>query len=124
MAGTDRRPLTNTPVSAQIASRANNRLGAVYSALHAFWQSRATAVSASGTASSNRNQAAAGVRRDAYSVILFDHAVYNCVANDFNSTPQDLLNMVLRYSDGGGTNFDAALTSAKSVMESHWSSER
>lgn len=117
MAARDRLPLRNTPVTALIASRSNNRLGAVYSALHAFWVSRQSALSPNG-------QQAAGNRRDAYSIVLFDHAVYNVISNDFTSSPQTLLDSVLRYGDGGGTSFTLALRAAQSVMQQHWSTER
>jgi len=57
----DRRPLPGTPSTALISRHCTNRLGAVYSSLHAFWRSRDAALSAG----------QAGTRRDAYSVILF-----------------------------------------------------
>jgi hypothetical protein len=56
MSSVDRHPLTGTPVTAQIVRRSNNRLGAVYSSLYAFWASRNAAV---------EGQAVAA-RRDAY----------------------------------------------------------
>ncbi|KAF7309973.1 VWFA domain-containing protein [Mycena indigotica] len=117
MGYTDRRPLANTPSTTLISQSSNNRLGAVYSALHAFWLSRNTALNGG-------NQGTAPVRRDAYSVILFDHAVSTCIANDFTSTPDKLLNLVLPYRTGGGTNFTAAIASAEALMETHWSTER
>ncbi|KAI0253470.1 hypothetical protein BJV78DRAFT_212142 [Lactifluus subvellereus] len=40
MLSTDHQPLADTPVVNQIRQRANNRLGAVYSALHSFWSAR------------------------------------------------------------------------------------
>lgn len=125
MASGDRRPLPNTPVTNAITRRTNNRLGAVYSALHAFWQSRASAVTsgagASGAAAAATN---ANARRDAYTVILFDHTIVNCIVNDFTRTPQNLLDVVLGYSAAGGTNFDAALTAAQSAIVNNWSTER
>jgi len=120
MGYSDRRPLPGTPVTATITARANNRLGAVYSALHAFWQSRQSAVSSSGQGQATTNI----VRRDAYSIVMFDSSAEECEANNFDSTPQDLLNAVLRYGVGGGTNYNAALVTVRSVMETHWSTER
>ncbi|KAJ7210563.1 hypothetical protein GGX14DRAFT_451174 [Mycena pura] len=118
MGGTDRRPLTNAPGTALISRWSNNRLGAVYSALHAFWMSRNTALTSGG-------QGTAGpVRRDAYSVVLFDHTVSVCIANDFSNTSDELLNKLLAYQTGGGTNFTLAITSAQTLMRTHWSSER
>lgn len=116
MGGTDRRPLQNTPVTTRIASRHNNRVGAVYSSVHGFWQARASALNAAvGT----------GVpRRDAYSVILFDHHIYQSVVNDFTSSPDGLLGQILPYGSGGGTDYTLAIKEAQTVMERNWSTER
>jgi hypothetical protein len=116
MASGDRRPLPNTPVTASIQSTANNRLGAVYSALHSFWFSRHATILNSGQANANR--------RDAYSVVLFNSSSQIVIENDFASDPSALLATVLRHSASGGTSFVAALDTAKNVMERHWSSER
>jgi uncharacterized protein YegL len=113
MASSDRHPLPNTPASDRIVGRSNNRFGAVLSSLYSFWSARAAAVGG--------QQAA---RRDSYSVILFDSAVTNAFVNDFVSSPDQLLDAVLRYSADGGTNFTAAIQRAQSVMEQHWSTER
>jgi len=109
--------LPNTPVTTRIAARSNNRLGAVYSSLHAFWASRQVALSQS---SSQQSQA----RRDAYSILLFDHEVTNCLANDFTLSADQLLNTVLAYPARGGTDYTSALNAAKTVMMTHWSTER
>ncbi|KAG1809694.1 uncharacterized protein BJ212DRAFT_1484392 [Suillus subaureus] len=82
-------------------------------AFHVFWSARAAAIGG--------QQAA---RRDSYSVILFDHSVTNAFVNDFVSSPDQLLDAVLRYDADGGTNFTAAIQRAQSVMEQHWSTER
>ncbi|EKM59288.1 uncharacterized protein PHACADRAFT_249677 [Phanerochaete carnosa HHB-10118-sp] len=71
MSVTDREPLKGTPVTARIAARHNNRLGAVYSSLYAFWSTRHAV--ANGTTS----------RRDAYSVILFNSGQRQILTNDF-----------------------------------------
>ncbi len=113
----DRAPLQNTPVTASIQRTCNNRLGAVYSAVHAFWLSRHAAVTANG-------QGRVQHRRDSYSVILFDHTITRGVINDFTSSPQDLLNGLLRHQTGGGTDYDIALRDAQSVMTQNWSAER
>ncbi len=117
MGNRDRRPLQDTPVSASIQSTCNNRLGAVYSALHAFWVSRHAAVTA------NR-RGRAQHRRDSYSVILFDNTIIRGVINDFTSSPQELLNGLLRHQTGFGTNYDVALSDARTVMAQNWSAER
>ncbi|KAJ6620561.1 hypothetical protein B0H10DRAFT_2188402 [Mycena sp. CBHHK59/15] len=118
MGGRDRLPLQNAPATVLITRHANNRLGAVFSALHGFWMSRNTALNSGG------QRAAPPARRDAYSVILFDHTLSTCVANDFTSSPDELLNKLLQYRDGGGTNFTAAIQSAEAIMRQHWSTER
>jgi len=50
------------------------------------------------------------VRRDGYSIILFNHSTSNVVTNDFTSSPDQLLDAVLDYGPGGSTNFTDALT--------------
>jgi len=112
MKSTDQRPLATSPVA--IAGRQNNRFGAALSSLYAFWKARDEAA---------RQGAATGVRRDAYSVILFDHNPVVRLTNDFTSTPDQMLNQCLTMS-AGGTNFNAALKSAQSVMQTNWSTER
>ncbi|KAJ7509859.1 hypothetical protein B0H11DRAFT_2270198 [Mycena galericulata] len=121
MAHTDRRPLRHAPGTAVISRSLNNRLGAVYSALHGFWMSRNTALSNNGV---NAQAGAAPVRRDAYSVVLFDHTVSISIANDFTNTPDDLLNKLLAYRSGSGTNFTLAIATAETLMRQHWSTER
>jgi hypothetical protein len=116
MGTADRRPLANAPATNRIVQQANNRLGAVYSALHSFWSARHTAITT--------GQQVTPARRDAYSVILFDHAVSNIITNDFTRSPDQLLDAVLPYQSGGGTNFVMALRSAQTVMEQHFSTER
>ena len=63
----DRRPLPSTPATQRIVAVANNRFGAVMSSLYGFWTARDTAV---------RAGAAAGLRRDAYSIITFESSAY------------------------------------------------
>jgi hypothetical protein len=116
MAGRDRRPLADAPVTELIQQHADNRLGAVYSALYSFWTARNAAVTA--------GQRATGARRDAYSVILFNERPKNILVNDFTSTPEQLLGFVLDEGPSGGTDFTAALETASAVMEQNWSPER
>ncbi|KAJ7091563.1 hypothetical protein B0H15DRAFT_836658 [Mycena belliarum] len=118
MAAADRRPLPNAPGTALISRLSNNRLGAVYSALHAFWMSRNTALT------SGARGSASPPRRDAYSVVLFDHTMSICIANDFTNTPDELLNKLLAYQSGGGTDFTLAVKTAEALMRQHWSTER
>ncbi|KAI6020260.1 hypothetical protein BKA83DRAFT_674992 [Pisolithus microcarpus] len=110
----DRRPLQNTPASARICARSNNRIGAVISSLFSFWSARAAAIGSGGNAG----------RRDAYSVILFHHETLKVIENDLTSNPDQLLDMLLPHQADGGTNFTAAIIAAQGVMERNWSTER
>ncbi|KDN38013.1 hypothetical protein RSAG8_09786, partial [Rhizoctonia solani AG-8 WAC10335] len=114
MTCTDRRPLTNTPISAQLTSSCNNRYGAVLSALYGFWLSRDTVAAASTTQA----------RQDAYSVITFDHYSITRLQDDFTSTTDQLIGQLIPQTGQGGTDFQAALAMAQSVIEAHWSSDR
>jgi hypothetical protein len=116
MSQSDRRPLVNTPATGRIIQQTDNRLGAVYSALHNFWSARHAAVTV--------GLQATHTRRDAYSVILFNQTVVNSVTHDFRSSPDELLNAVLPYRPAGGTDFTIALQSAQAVMEQNFSTER
>lgn len=112
MGDTDHRPLRDTPGTAVIAARHNNRLGAVYSSLLAFWNARHVTLGIGAT------------RRDAYSVLMFDRIVRTCIENDFASTPDGLLQSIIPFSVGRGTNYDSALNATQAVMEQNWSDER
>jgi len=117
MSSCDRGPLADAPMTNRIRQTANNRLGAVYSALHGFWSARHAAVTVG-------RQRGVGARRDAYSVILFDSTTRSVLTNDFTSTPDQLLDAMLTYCAGAGTNFSAALRAGGAVMERYWSTER
>ena len=117
MSSGDLRPLPNTPVTPNICRYNNNRLGAVYSSLHSFWTSRHAALNAVG-------QNAAVARRDAYSMILFNHSRATCISNDFTRSPDELLNSIVSLQAGGGTDYTGALAEAQSVMVQHWTNER
>ncbi|KAI6035782.1 hypothetical protein EDC04DRAFT_2880315 [Pisolithus marmoratus] len=114
MRRTDRRPLRNTPASAKICARSDNRFGAVLSSLLSFWSARAAAIGSSGSAG----------RKDAYSVILFNHDTLTVIENDLTSNPNRLLDMLLPHQLDLGTNFTAAIIAAQGVMERNWSAER
>lgn len=118
MSSSDRRPLPGTPVTNKITRSSNDRLGAVYSSLYAFWASRMSAVAGGNNAQVN------AIRRDSYSVVLFDHAPVKCVANDFTSSPEQLIDTLLPYRANGGTSYDVALTAAEEVMRQYWTTER
>lgn len=112
MTSTDFLPLPNRPNADLIIRHSNNRLGAVFSSLHAFWVSRSSAL--------HRVRGTAG-RKDAYSVIFFDDSATICLQNDTDSTPEQLLRSMLGYTAGGWTNSVAALATAETVMRNCWS---
>jgi hypothetical protein len=114
MATQDRRPLQNTPGARLITQHANNRLGAVYSALEAFWRSRDAAIPAGSNV----------FRRDAYSILLFNESVIRCLVNDFSSSPDGLLATIVSTRAYGGTDFDTALKSSLQIMRECWNTER
>ena len=113
----DRQPLPNSAGVDHIVRTANNRLGAVFSALYSFWIARQAAV--------DRNSPAGGGRRDAYSLIFFHHSPsMSSIKNDFTSSPDELLTAALDFGAEGGTDFTSALGKMQNVMTSHWSTER
>ena len=116
MSSDDRRPLANAPATDRICEVANNRLGAVYSALYSFWSAHHAAMTS--------GQQTIGARRDAYSVILFNAATKNVVVNDFRSSPDQLLDIVLNEQTAWGTNFAAAVKASQEVMVDNWNTER
>lgn len=149
MCSTDRQPLVYGPAAARIRQRANNRLGAVYSALYGFWTARNAAVTAgqglgtrrgldvvysalynfwggagAGPAAGSADQYPGSGRRDAYSVVFFSDSTRTALTNDLTSDPDQLLDIVLGEEASGGTNFSAALRASQSVMLQHWSTER
>jgi len=146
MCSMDRQPLADGPAAERIRERANNRLGAVYSALYSFWTARhATATAeqqlgtrrgidavysalynlwSAGPATATAEQPPGPGRRDAYSVVLFSDSTKTVLTNDFTSNPNQLLDVVLGEDAGGGTSFGAALRAAQTVMLQHWSTER
>jgi len=113
----DRRPLPNSAGTERIVRAANNRLGAVLSALYAFWIARQAAV--------DRNSlVVGGGRRDTYSLIFFNHEPSTSIENDLTSSPDELLASALHFETDGGTDFSRALERAQNVITSHWSQER
>ena len=47
-----------------------------------------------------------------------------CFANDFTSTPDELLGLLLPTRASGSNDFDGALKAAQVAMERFWSAER
>lgn len=112
----DRQPLPNAAGIDRITPTANDRLGCVFSALYSFWLARQAAI--------NRNAQLGGARRDAYSLIFFNHEPSTSIENDFESSPDELLTAALRFEADGGTDFIRALESAQNIMNANWSTER
>ncbi|TFY70647.1 hypothetical protein EVG20_g2357 [Dentipellis fragilis] len=117
----DRRPLPDAPATNRIARRCNNRLGAVFSALYSFWTARQAAVTLNAVRQGGAHTPA---RRDAYSVIFFDHNTYISLADDVTSSPDELLDMVLTTEPSGATSFSAAIQCAQAVMVDNWNDDR
>ncbi|KAI0297433.1 hypothetical protein BC826DRAFT_1096771, partial [Russula brevipes] len=133
MSTKDRLPLADGPVAERIRQFANNRLGAVYSALYSFWTARHAAITVeqqSGARAARRgvdsfystlysllsvrtantvDRNPGGGRRDAYSVVLFDDSPKTVLTNDLTSDPDQLLNILLAEGTGSGTNFRVGL---------------
>jgi hypothetical protein len=147
MTSIDRVPSVNGPAAERIRLHANNRLGAVYSALYSFWTARHATIAAGQQSGSRRgydsvysavysalwstsstaaaaDQQAGGGRRDAYSIILFNDSSQTVLTNDFTRTPDQLLDVLLSEHASGGTNFAMALNAGQSVMLQRWSVER
>jgi hypothetical protein len=147
MASTDHQPLSDAPVTTRIRTHAPNRLGAVYSALYGFWSARHAATTAiqetlgarfangalystlytylSGRpATTVVDQQTAGTRRDAYSVVFFNHLTKNALVNDLTSSPDQLLGALLDEKADGGTDFSSALRAGEAIMVENWSPER
>jgi hypothetical protein len=149
MDSTDCRHGGQGPAARRIQDVANNRLGAVYSALCNFWSARDAAVAAGQRAlgaqrrsdtvyfalynlyllsrrgaSATRNKDAVFTRRDSYSVVLFNTLPQTVLLNDVTSSPDQLLGIMLRNLPAGGTDFANALRTAQDVMVGNWSEER
>ena len=116
MCSGDREPLPNAAGTDRITPTANNRLGCVFSALYSFWLARQAAI--------DRNAQLGGARRDAYSLVFFNHEPSTCTENDFASSPDELLATALGFVACGGTSYTRALKRAHNIMDSHWSAER
>ncbi|KAF8335492.1 uncharacterized protein EI90DRAFT_2913057 [Cantharellus anzutake] len=111
MSHQDRLPLAGQAATRQITHSNNNRYGAVLSAVYSFWTARASA-------------SPDGIRRDTYSVVVFDSTAVTVIANDLTRDADALLVPLLNVRLGRGTDFGAAIREAQSVMEDNWSVDR
>ena len=109
----DFRPLEDAPISQRIQAVADNRLGAIYSALYGFWSARANAIATIGA-----------TRGDAYSVILSGQCPVVVLSGDLTMSPDDMLNSVLAYGPSGRLWPSDPLVAVESVMVQHWNVSR
>ena len=106
----DRQPLENSPVHGKIrACGLDNRLGAVYVALHSFWTAR---------------QASSARQRDANTVILHAQDAKSVCENDMTRSPDELLSLLLPHGPNGGNSFNKALKAADTVISRWWHDDR
>jgi hypothetical protein len=106
----DRKPLEGSAVCGKIRTRGmNNRLGAVYAALHSFWTAR---------------QAASGVQSDANTIILHAEGTQFVCENDITRSPDDLLDLLLPNAPKGGNSFNKALKAADAAITRWWDDTR
>ena len=106
----DRQPLENSPVHGEIRAHGlDNRLGAVYAALHSFWTAR---------------QASSARQRDANTVILHAQDAKSVCENDMTRSPDELLSLLLPYGPDGGNSFNKALKAADAVISRWWDDNR
>jgi hypothetical protein len=83
--------------------------------LHSFWMAHQAAM----------NSSRSGIRWNAYSILLYKStATQTSIMNDFDHTPDQLLQELLPQTAQGGTDFAAALILAQTTMETRWSTER
>ncbi|CAG8493935.1 13962_t:CDS:10 [Dentiscutata erythropus] len=111
----DRRPLQNTPIYNTLTQTHNNRLGAVYNAVHSFLTTRFTTQNALST---TLNTVAAS--RDTISLVLFDHEVVVGIENEPLSNHNSFINTMLQYNARGGTDFNKAIQKAGFLIEKHF----
>lgn len=114
MQETDHLPSRNTPVSAILTQRANNRFGAVLSATYAFWLSREAAIS---------RITSAGRRKDFTTVVAFNHLPMTICSKNDTMNPDQLLALI-PHDATGWTNFTSALRHIQKEMEKNWDHER
>ena len=113
----DRKPLRDHPTWSRISRSANNRLGAVFQAIHSFLSARERALI-------SNYPGAVKCQYDAYSAILFDQTANEVFTNVTGETPDNLLTKLLDHRVNGGADFNGALRKVHQVMDTHWNSER
>ncbi|KAF9230358.1 hypothetical protein BU15DRAFT_57330 [Melanogaster broomeanus] len=110
----DRQPLDTSAVYMRIVEAGlDNRLGAVCAALYNFWTAR--------VAASNHSRF---THRDSYSIVMHDQYTETVCENDFMSSPDELLEMLLTQYPERGNSFNKAIKAAQDIMERWWSTNR
>ncbi|CAG8438292.1 8031_t:CDS:10 [Funneliformis caledonium] len=113
MSGRDRKPIPNHPIYNELIKNHNDRIGAVYQAVYQFMETRIA------SAQTSQNHASSALR-DSVTLILFDHKVVVPFENQSMTNTGELLNIMLNYKAGGGTNFDNAIQKAGYLITSYF----
>ncbi|RUS25274.1 hypothetical protein BC938DRAFT_472396 [Jimgerdemannia flammicorona] len=122
MASTDCKPLPNTPVERQLRITHNNRLGAVYDAVHRFVHTRQSTLrnralgGATSTSPSNSN--------DTVSMVLFDDKVVTAFANETLVGFGGVVSEMQKHLPRGGTSFGVGIKQATDVCVQHHDQRR
>ncbi|CAG8727313.1 5341_t:CDS:10, partial [Gigaspora margarita] len=111
----DKKPLQNTPIYNTLIQTHNNRLGAVYNAVHSFLTTRFTSQNAQSTTPNT-----VATSRDTISLILFDHEVVVGIENEPLTNYNSFVNDMLQYSARGGTDFNKAIQKAGFLIDTHF----
>ncbi|CAI2161360.1 13694_t:CDS:10 [Funneliformis geosporum] len=113
MSEKDKKPLRYHPGYNELIIDHNNRTGAVYQAVYQFMETRFA------SAQTNQNQVSSALR-DSVTLILFDHKIVVPFENQNLTNMKELLNIMLQYKAGGGTNFDNAIQKAGYLITSYF----
>ncbi|CAJ0875333.1 10269_t:CDS:10 [Entrophospora sp. SA101] len=109
----DRKPLENirSNIRQKIAQKHNNRLGAVYSAVYSFMETRLT---------SQRNLTQGAINKDTISLILFNSSTIVPIENQPLSDADKFLGTMVQHNASGGTNFDLAIQKAGFLVDKYY----
>ncbi|GBB87958.1 hypothetical protein RclHR1_14460001 [Rhizophagus clarus] len=110
MGQSDRKPIKNTPIYNRLREKHDNRLGAVYNAVHSFLHTRLQSIS---------NPVAIRVQ-DTVSIILFNNQVIVPYENQSLTDADAMLNNLLQHSASGGTDYDLAITKAGQLIDTYF----
>ncbi|CAH1767672.1 9095_t:CDS:2 [Entrophospora sp. SA101] len=113
MSHNDRKPLENIRlgIREKIAQRHDNRLGAVYSAVYSFMETRLT---------SQRNLTKGAINKDTVSLILFNSSTIVPIENQPLSDLDKFLDIMIEHSPCDGTNFELAIQKAGFLIDKYY----